>query len=70
MDRSGEKLLNDLIFFLTICPSGLILPEIEILLNMLPSELSIEAKQEKIKQIIDLLKEISVHGDQTCAYGK
>ena len=63
MVRSGEKLLNDLIFFLTICPQGLILPEIEILLNMLPSELSNLIKQERIKQIIDLFKEISVHGD-------
>lgn len=63
MVRSGEKLLNDLILFLTLCPNGLDLTEINILLNKFPSQLSKEEKEEKIKLYIDLFREASTIGE-------
>ena len=57
MVRSGEKLLNDFIIFLTICQSGLGLEEAEIVLNNFSSELSPKEKARTIKLYIDLFKE-------------
>ena len=63
MVRSGEKLLNDLIIFLTACPHGLDLAEIQILLLKFPSELQPEIRAKKIKLYIDLFREASTKGD-------
>ena len=63
MVRSGEKLLNDLIIFLTICPNGLDLAEIKILLNQFQTRLTPEEKRKKIELYLDLLTEASTIGD-------
>jgi len=63
MVRSGEKLLNDLIIFLTACPYGLDMAEVQILLQRFPTELSPEARNCKIKLYIDLFREASKKGD-------
>ena len=57
MVRSGEKLLNDLIIFLTVCPQGLCLSEVEIVLKKFPSSLSTVARAKQIKLYIDLFRE-------------
>ena len=59
MVRSGEKLLNDLIIFLTLCPNGLDLDQIQILFKRFPSQLSAEDRSKKIKLYIDLFREAS-----------
>jgi len=59
MVRSSEKLLNDLIIFLTVCPNGLGLTEVEIVLSMFPSDLAPSEKAKQIKLYIDMFKEVS-----------
>ena len=44
MLQAKEKLFNDLIIFLTVCPNGLGLTEVEIVLRMLPSDLTPDVK--------------------------
>lgn len=56
MAKSGEKLLNDLIIFLTMCPQGLCLTELQILLKRFPTSLPDKARDEKIKTYTDLFK--------------
>ena len=60
MWQAKEKLFNDLIIFLTVCPSGLGLTEVEIVLRMLPSELSADAKAKQINFYMDIFKEVRV----------
>jgi hypothetical protein len=57
MGRSGEKLLNDLIIFLTVCPQGLCLTEVKLVLKKFPSSLSTVARAFQIKLYIDLFRE-------------
>ena len=63
MWQSKEKLFNDLIIFLTVCPSGLGLTEVEIVLHMLPSELSAETKNLQISFYMDIFQKISHNKD-------
>ena len=63
MVRSGEKLLNDLVIFLVVCPHGLGLTEISIVLKMIPSELTLEVKAKKIKLYLDLFRELAQKSD-------
>ena len=57
MVRVNEKLLNDLIIFLTLCPLGLGITEIEVLLNMIPSNLDQDVKESKIALYIKIFKQ-------------
>ena len=57
--RKGDKLLNDLIIFLTVCPNGLGLTEIEIVLRMIPSELDMDGKNWQIAQYLTMFKNIN-----------
>ena len=60
MVLAGEKLLNDLILFLTLCPNGLGLKEVEIVLHMLPStELDEIERGDKIELLITMLDDVA-----------
>ena len=59
MWQAKEKLFNDFIIFLTVCPSGLGLTEVEIVLRMLPSELSADAKAKHIAFYMEIFTEMS-----------
>ena len=65
MARSGEKLMNDLIIFLTICPNGLDLFEIEILLKRFPSQLDKGERDTKIRLYLSLFREAACKEEGT-----
>ena len=48
MTQANEELLNNLILFLTMCPKGLNLDEIQLVLESLPSTLTDQKRREKI----------------------
>ena len=56
MVKADEKLLNYLIIFLTMCPHGLGLTEIEILLRRFPSQQNPEVKDKHIRLYLDLFR--------------
>ena len=58
MLQAKEKLFNDLIIFLTVCPNGLGLTEVEIVLRMLPSDLTPDVKARQISFYMDLFREL------------
>lgn len=60
MIRTNEKLLNDLIIFLTICPQGLGMTELVIVLKLFPTETTVEAKNDQIKLYIEMLQEVGL----------
>ena len=55
MALSGERLFNDFIIFLTMCPGGLCLYEVELLFEVLPTQMTEAEKSKKIKLYIDML---------------
>ena len=58
LSLAGESLLNDFIFFLTLCPHGLGLTEAEIVMSMIPSKLDEFERKDKIELYIRLMMEV------------
>ena len=54
-----EKLLNDLILFLTLCPNGLGLTEVAIVLQMLPSKLDENERKDKIEHYCTIMNDLA-----------
>ena len=55
MVRAGQKLFNDLIFFLAKCPGGLAIDEVNVVLHRLSQNTEEEISEDKIQLYLDIL---------------